>query len=646
MLLRVFAVTFVLFGASGTAFAYPYLGTGIPDDYDYQCTDCHVSTGGGTGCSSGWPCFNGFGRLYRQNGFNGTVVTGNVDSDGQNNNDELNGGASSAGFHSSAEAAGCNMEACAENGSFNCNNGVRCNASHGDFLFTRTDTERTYNYWTFTFDCQPGYGRGTTSGTGAWGCCTGGFEWNGSSCVNINECSRNTDDCHSAATCIDRSPGFDCDCADGYGGDGHGTFGCTMCAAGTVNVGTMCVDFDECASGPCGPGTCTQTPLPFVSPGYTCACNAGYESNGTTCVDIDECARGTDDCTDAPAGICENSIGSFSCRCNTPAFVGATGRDCVDYDECMDTVYASLCSSAATCVNGFGTWDCVCNPGFEGDGRVCVDIDECMRDLDDCHLNATCTNSIGAFSCACNSGYEGSGVFCSDINECADGTDGCALHEVCVNQIGMTNTCICEPGYSGDPCAVVCGDGLRGPGEVCDDANVADGDGCSAGCDVEEGWVCFDGPTGSFCNETCGDGLVDVDEECDDGSANSDTAVDACRTTCVRAFCGDGVEDTGEECDLGDNNSDDASDGCRTTCHDPYCGDGVVDTGELCDPGGGVPGAALSDSCEALCAPDAGIDPNDPPVLTGGACSAAPSRGGSVAYLLALALLFVRRRAR
>ena len=40
---------------------------------------------------------------------------------------------------------------------------------------------------------------------------------------------------------------------------------------------------------------------------------------------------------------------------------------------------------------------------------------------------------------------------------------------------------------------------------------------------------------------TCGNGLVDPGEECDDATANSDSLVDACRTTCQRAGCGDGA---------------------------------------------------------------------------------------------------------
>jgi MYXO-CTERM domain-containing protein len=228
-------------------------------------------------------------------------------------------------------------------------------------------------------------------------------------------------------------------------------------------------------------------------------------------------------------------------------------------------------------------------------------------------------NTLGAYTCECNAGYEGTGVFCSDVNECIAGTHGCGVNEVCINQIGMPNLCECAAGTSradgDDRCRVRCGDGLRGAGEPCDDGNLIDGDGCSATCAIERGWACREPvPNGtSTCEETCGDGLID----------------------------------TGEECDGGGNDTDSVPDGCRSSCHFAYCGDGVVDTGELCDPGGGVPGAAVAGTCTTRCAPDAGIDPNDPPALTGGAgCAVTGAPMPAPAWLVLLALLVVVRRLR
>jgi len=58
-----------------------------------------------------------------------------------------------------------------------------------------------------------------------------------------------------------------------------------------------------------------------------------------------------------------------------------------------------------------------------------------------------------------------------------------------------------------------CGDGIRNEGELCDDGNLIDGDGCDSNCT----------PTG------CGNGIVTVDETCDDGN---DQACGTCSAEC------------------------------------------------------------------------------------------------------------------
>jgi len=82
---------------------------------------------------------------------------------------------------------------------------------------------------------------------------------------------------------------------------------------------------------------------------------------------------------------------------------------------------------------------------------------------------------------------------------------------------------------------------------------------------------------------------------------NSNTAADACRTTCAPAACGDGVKDSGEVCDNGVNNSDTTADACRSTCVAAACGDKVVDSGETCDDGNTTAG----DGCSATCQTEA-----------------------------------------
>jgi formylglycine-generating enzyme len=47
----------------------------------------------------------------------------------------------------------------------------------------------------------------------------------------------------------------------------------------------------------------------------------------------------------------------------------------------------------------------------------------------------------------------------------------------------------------------VCGNGVLDGTDICDDGNATSGDGCSANCTVESGWVCTGAP--SLCNRSC-----------------------------------------------------------------------------------------------------------------------------------------------
>lgn len=163
-----------------------------------------------------------------------------------------------------------------------------------------------------------------------------------------------------------------------------------------------------------------------------------------------------------------------------------------------------------------------------------------------------------------------------------------------------------EPSVGDD----VCGDGIRGPTEVCDDGNTADGDGCSADCQViEDGYLCFE--PGEFCVKiVCGNGKLEPGEACDDGNTEGGDGCSAdCKLiepgwdcpiigrACVAAECGDGIVAGNEECDDGNaNNGDGCSSACLLeegfhcetpgeACAPAVCGNGIVEGHEQCDEG-------------------------------------------------------------
>ena len=67
-----------------------------------------------------------------------------------------------------------------------------------------------------------------------------------------------------------------------------------------------------------------------------------------------------------------------------------------------------------------------------------------------------------------------------------------------------------------DLTATTCGDGVVDVGEECDDGGTSGGDGCSATCLVESGYVCSallveGGEGSSVCVSSCGNGAVDYE---------------------------------------------------------------------------------------------------------------------------------------
>lgn len=220
--------------------------------------------------------------------------------------------------------------------------------------------------------------------------CSEGYEDDGVTCIDIDECTQGTDNCAENATCTNTEGSFTCTCPTGHTGDG------TACAdSNECNLGT-----DDCSVD----ADCTNTVGSF-----TCACKAGYEGDGLACAEIDECGRAIDDC--AADAECTNTYGSYTCQCLT-GFEG-DGKTCADIDECEEGL--NDCASDAYCTNTSASFDCTCNEGYDGDGLTCADFDECLLAIDDCSDDAECANTVGSYDCTCNPGFDGDGVACADV---------------------------------------------------------------------------------------------------------------------------------------------------------------------------------------------------------------------------------------
>ena len=129
-----------------------------------------------------------------------------------------------------------------------------------------------------------------------------------------------------------------------------------------------------------------------------------------------------------------------------------------------------------------------------------------------------------------------------------------------------------------------CGDGIVQMGELCDDGNQIDNDGCSNQCE----------------RARCGDGIVQFSETCDLGDDNNNGDYGGCNPDCSSAgFCGDGIQNGGEACDLGTAQNTGAYGGCNADCSlADYCGDSITNGAEQCDDGNNNDTDDCSSECE------------------------------------------------
>ena len=102
--------------------------------------------------------------------------------------------------------------------------------------------------------------------------------------------------------------------------------------------------------------------------------------------DANECVQNTDGC----AHNCSNTIGSYTCSCETGYSLDDDDHGC----------------TGNTTIKGIGSIM---------DLHVCLssDINECSSGIHNCDENAACSNTNGRYSCHCNTGWGGSGFNCT-----------------------------------------------------------------------------------------------------------------------------------------------------------------------------------------------------------------------------------------
>lgn len=93
-------------------------------------------------------------------------------------------------------------------------------------------------------------------------------------------------------------------------------------------------------------------------------------SQSACAADVDECEMNPNLCQN---GKCDNTAGSFACRCEDGYSVKTElGPGCTDDDEC--TIGSFHCDHNADCINIDGMYECRCRDGFTGGNGFTVII--------------------------------------------------------------------------------------------------------------------------------------------------------------------------------------------------------------------------------------------------------------------------------
>ena len=287
--------------------------------------------------------------------------------------------------------------------------------------------------------------------------CKEGYYGNGAYCAR-GKC--NDASCPTNQACISETT-IDCKCVEGF----------------EFDQSNDCVDIDECStSNNCDINSkCENLPftytcacnIGFIGNGTSCSCPKGFFlTPNRVCADLNECSTSHECHTKAK---CTNSIGTYDCKCET-GFIG-NGRNCncqkgfeinhagncIDVDECSTE---GTCHPNADCENTIGSYECRCKYGFVGNGKTC---EATCKVSNSCHVYADCIKSVGSYTCQCKTGFDGNGTSCDctsgfsirtlgenkecvDINECEE-SDYCMPNSLCHNTIGSFE-CNCTLGYN------------------------------------------------------------------------------------------------------------------------------------------------------------------------------------------------------
>ncbi|XP_060941021.1 protein crumbs homolog 1-like [Limanda limanda] len=188
------------------------------------------------------------------------------------------------------------------------------------------------------------------------------------------------------------------------------------CTCPSEWTGPLCEQStDNCISGPCIHGHCTNSPG-----GFECVCELGY--SGEQCeFEVDMCEN--NNCS--KGATCLKGFQSYACLCpqnrtglycdssvpEIPWYIETYPLPQLPTSTCMGSRWKYSCYNGGNCSEVENT--CYCLPGFTG--QWCQkDVDECASYP--CMNGGFCVNYMNSFECVCDMNY--SGIHCQmDVSD-------------------------------------------------------------------------------------------------------------------------------------------------------------------------------------------------------------------------------------
>ncbi|KAM7536077.1 hypothetical protein Aperf_G00000093698 [Anoplocephala perfoliata] len=205
----------------------------------------------------------------------------------------------------------------------------------------------------------------------------------------------------------------------------------------------------SCADSPCAnhaqclPLSPTELSASNGGHHFRCLCETALGNfTGQFCAeDIDECLK--EPCLNG--GGCENTPGSFICRCPE----GFEGRFCEARGNPCDDTYGPVCVNGGICSTVNGKASCRCPQGFSG-SHCEVEDNECAQRP--CLNGGICVPFFGSYACRCPADF--SGRHCERslaFSPCSNQT--CQNGGYCSGS-NLMEDCHCSAGFYGRYCEV------------------------------------------------------------------------------------------------------------------------------------------------------------------------------------------------